>query len=370
MDVNELRTLFPVTKKYIFLNNAAESPLNLLVRRNIDEYLDLCQNSPQLKPSIRTKIRAQLADLLGGQADEYALVNSTGMGISIVAAGYHWSAGDNVVVPSNEHWNNNFPWKALKEKGVEIRFVEPDADHRIDPADLKALIDQNTKIVAIAAVSFNTGFRSDLKKLAELAHAGGALFVVDGIQGAGVIPINVETDQIDILCCAGFKWLLGMPGTGFMYVNKTIQHLISPVLPGMFSAELYSAELDYSPDARRYESGSIAYSLYYGWTAGLELLKEIGIQPIYQRILGLTDKIISGLQDRNITIVTPVEHLAERSAIILFTMGSLDANEALFKRFLEKNIVVTLRDGLIRVSPSFFNTEAEIESFLAVFDLL
>lgn len=366
MNINELRTLFPVTQNYVFLNNAAESPLNLRGRQAMDDYLDLCQTAPQSKPSVRSQIRSQLADLFGGQMDEYALVTSTGLGISIIAAGYQWVAGDNVVVPSNEHWNNSFPWQALIEKGVEVRFVQPDEDHRMNPAQVAALTDQNTKIVAVAAVSFNTGFRSDLKKLAAIVHAQGALFVVDGIQGAGIVPINVDEDDIDILCCGGFKWLLGMPGTGFMYVNRKIQDRISPVLPGMFAANLYSKELDYHPDARRFETGSIAYSLFYGWSAGLALLKEIGIQGIYQRILLLTDRIIAGLSEKNIKIITPVDRLSERSAILLFTMGSPEANEALYQTLLERKIIVTLRDGLIRVSPSFFNTEDEINQFLEV----
>ncbi|NLB23481.1 MAG: aminotransferase class V-fold PLP-dependent enzyme, partial [Clostridium sp.] len=171
MNINELRTLFPVTQNYVFLNNAAESPLNLRGRQAMDDYLDLCQTAPQSKPSVRSQIRSQLADLFGGQPDEYALVTSTGLGISMVAAGYQWAAGDNVVVPSNEHWNNSFPWQALIEKGVEVRFVQPDEDHRMNPAQVAALTDQNTKIVAVAAVSFNTGFRSDLKKLAAIVHA-------------------------------------------------------------------------------------------------------------------------------------------------------------------------------------------------------
>lgn len=366
MDLEEIRKLFPVTKKYVFLNNAAESPLNLKVKNKIDAYLDLALTAPQNKPSIRNSIRESLSELFGGQSDEYALMTSTGTGLSMVAAGYHWNKGDNVVVPSNEHWNNTFPWQALKEKGVEVRFVNVDEHNRIKPEDIAALMDKNTKIVAMAAVSFNTGFRSDLKRLADIAHNNGSLFVVDGIQGAGVVPINVDIDHIDILCSAGFKWLLGIPGTGFMYINKNIQNLISPVSPGMFAADLNSEELNYHKDARRFETGSIAYSLFSGWTAGLDLLKEIGLEHIYKRILTLTDRIILGLQEKNIQIVTPTENISERSSIILFTLGSSAANEALYKKLLEKNIIVTLRSGLIRISPSFFNTEDEIDYFLHV----
>ncbi len=364
MDVFEARRLFPVTENYLFLNNAAESPLNTRVKNRIDAYLELSLNSPQNKPSIRNIIREQLSDLFGGHLDEYALMTSTGTGLSMVASGYPWKKGDNMVVPSNEHWNNTFPWKALRDKGVEVRFVKKDEHHRIEPEDIASLTDCRTKIIAMAAVSFNTGFRANLKKIASIAHERGALFVVDGIQGLGVVPLNVEDDQIDILCSAGFKWLLGTPGTGFMYINKRSQNLISPTAPGMFAADLNSEDLIYHKDARRYETGSIAYPLFYGWSAGLELLKEIGIENIYKRILHLTDKIISGLHEKNITIVTPINHIHERSSILLFTVGSSDANKDLYEKLLSKNIILTLRDGLFRISPSFFNTEEEIDYFL------
>lgn len=364
MDINALRKLFPVTEKYAFLNNAAESPLNLRFKSRLDEYLDEALHAPQNKPLVRQTVRNQLSSLLGGSPDEYALVTSTGMGISAIAAGYKWNKGDNVVVPSDEHWNNTFPWQALEQKGLDVRFVPVDDDNRINPEKLAALTDKNTKIVAAAAVRFNSGFRSDLKKLADIAHDKGALFMVDGIQASGVVPLNVETDSIDILCNAGFKWLLGMPGTGFLYVNKNVQDLITPILPGMFAADNFSKKLEYFPDARRYETGTIAYPLFYGWTAGLELLQEIGIENIYRRILILTDRIIAGLQDKNISIVTPIDNISERSAILMFTLGSEELNKNLYEKLLSQNIIVTLRGGLIRISPSFFNTEAEIDSFL------
>ncbi|HZK09990.1 MAG TPA: aminotransferase class V-fold PLP-dependent enzyme [Clostridia bacterium] len=365
MDTDKLRALFPLTENYTFLNNAAESPLNMAVKNKLDYYLDLALRAPHTKPSVRYQVKKKLAKLLGGNPSDYALMTSTGMGVSIIAAGYKWTKGDNVVLPSNEHWNNSFPWQALEEKGVEVRFVEPDQQNRILPEKIAALTDKKTKIVALAAVSFNTGFRSDLKEISQIAHKQGALFLVDGIQAAGVVPLDVEKDHIDILCCAGFKWLLGLPGTGFVYLNKRAQEKINPLLPGMFAADLYLKELTYHPDARRFETGSIAYSLFYAWTAGLELLMDIGVENIHKKILLLTDLIISGLEEKDIEIITPVEHISERSAIILFTLGSLEKNKALYEKLLAENIILTLRDNLLRISPSFYNTEEEIKSFLS-----
>ena len=358
------RTLFPVTEKSVFLNNAAESPLNHRVHQKLNEYLQLAAQEPQNKPEARTAIRNLLPGIFGGTADDYALVTSTGVGINIVASGYQWRKGDNVVVPIDEHWNNTFPWLALRERGVEVRFVPVGEDQRIDPDKVASMVDDNTRILATAAVRFNTGFRADLKLLSEIAHSKGALLMVDGIQGAGVFPMNVIEEGIDILACAGFKWLLGMPGTGFLYVNKKAQQYIRPVLPGMYSAENNYRELHYLPDARRYETGTLAYSLFHAWTAGLELLQEIGISNIHAHVLRLTDIIIAGMASKNIMIVSPVETVNERSAILAFTMGSAAANQKCCEKLRENNVIVTLRDSHIRVSPNFYNTEEEIERFL------
>lgn len=366
MDIATLRTLFPVTQKSVYLNNAAESPLNTRVQHKLEEYLKLAAEEPHNKPPVREIVREKLSQIFGGTVDQYALVTSTGVGIGIVASGYPWQKGDNLVLPIDEHWNNTFPWLALRERGVEVRLVPVGEDQRVDPDQVAALVDKNTRILSTAAVRFNTGFRTDLRLLSEIAHDKGALFMVDGIQGAGVFPINVTAEGIDILACAGFKWLLGMPGTGFLYVNKIAQEKIGAVLPGMFAAENNSRELHYLPDARRYETGTIAYSLFHAWTAGLEILQEVGISDIHARVLELTDQIIAGMRSKNIKIVTPVEKMSERSAIISFTLGSETANHEGYKKLGRHNIQVAPRDGRIRVSPNFFNTEEEIDRFLAL----
>lgn len=364
MEINALRQLFPVTQNYIFLNNAAESPMNTRFRHRLEEYLMMAGEAPQNKPGVRTLVRQRLSEVLGGAPEDYALVTSTGVGIGIVAAGYEWKKGDNVVVPADEHWNNTFPWLALKNQGVEVRLVPIDKDNRINPEHIEAMTDAHTRIIAAAAVRFNSGLRADLKKLSAIAHSRGALFIVDGIQGAGVVPLNIEENGIDILASAGFKWLLGMPGTGFLYINKRAREQIRPVIPGMFAAEDNTREIVFHPDARQYETGSIAYSLFYAWTAGLELLKEIGIENIHHRVIKLTDYMIQGLSDKKMTITSPIDKISERSGIITFTAGSTEKNQALFDKLKARDIVISLRGGICRVSPNFFNTEAEIEKLL------
>lgn len=359
-----LRALFPVTEKTTFLNNAAESPLNLRTKAALDEYTQLALEAPHLKQSPRKPVRERCARLYGGLSSDYALVGSTGLGIGMVAQGYPWQKGDNVVLPADEHWNNTFPWLTLQEKGVEVRLVEPGSDERITPDSLAEKIDSRTRIVACAAVRFNTGFRADLKAIGTLAHDRGALFLVDAIQAAGVCPLRVDEAGIDIMAAAGFKWQLGLPGTGFLYITPGARERIRPTLPGMFAAENHFRKLAYLPDARRYETGTFAYPLFQAWTAGLDLLAEIGIETIHARILSLTDRLTIGLRDKKHLIASPVDRLEERSAIVTFTLGAPEKNKALVEKLAAQSIIVALRDGRVRVSPNFYNSEDEIDAFL------
>lgn len=364
MDVTRLRGQFPVTGRMAFLNNAAQCPLSLPVRQRVDEYLDQAALAPDQRPPARHPVRPLLARLLGGLPEEYALVTSTGVGIGLVAEGFEWAPGDNVVLPADEHWNNTFPWLALRERGVEVRLVPADADHRVDAARIAERLDARTRVLAIAAVRHSTGFRADLKHLSRIAHEHGALFVVDGVQAAGVVPMNVDEDGIDVLACAGFKWLLGLHGTGFLFVRKEAWSRIRPVLPGMFAAEDNLTELRWLPNAQRYETGALSYALFHGWTAGLEMVLEIGVPAIHTRVLDLTSRLVDGLRARGMTVVTPTGRREERSAIVSFTAGTQEANQGVHARLAERQVAIALRGGRCRVSPAFFNTEDEIDLLL------
>jgi len=363
-DFEAYRSCFPVTQQVTYLNNAAKTPLNTRVRERLDEYLETASHTPHSVVNVRPLVREKLAEMFGGSSGDYALVTSTGVGIGFAASGYPWQPGDNIVVPIDEHRNNTYPWLALRERGVEVRIVPEDTNHRVDPEAIAALVDERTRMIAAASVRFSTGFRADLKTLREIAQRHGALLVIDGIQGAGAVPMDVRAEGIDVLACSGFKWLLGQPGTGFMYASERAQKMIGAVLPGMYAAENDPRELRYLPDARRYETGTISYSLFYAWIAGLELLQEIGIDNVHARVLALTGRLIQGLQSKGIEVISPVEKASERSAIVVFTLGSESANRELVQRLEDNGIIVALRNGRIRVSPNFFNTMDEIDKLL------
>ncbi len=366
MHIDKIRSLFPVVNEAIYLNNASQAPLNTLVNDRLQTYLATELNPIGKKGFDRDYVRSLLSKLLGGSPEEYALTTSTGVGLGIVAQGLRLKEGDNVVIPEREHWNNTFPWLQLKEKGVEVRFAKINADNSIDPAAFEKLVDAKTRVVSIAAVRFNSGFRPDLKAIGTIAHAQGALFVVDVAQAAGMIPIDLERDQIDIMAGCGFKWMLGLHGTGFLYVNKRVVKMIDPVLPGMYAAEKIYDQLSLHEDARKFETGTIAYSLFSAWTAGLELLLKVGINNVYKKALENTDLLINGLREKDYSIITPTKKREERTAIVHFNAGSLEATKQLYQRLKEENVLLTLQAENIRVSPNFYTTEVEIQTFLSL----
>lgn len=368
LDINleHIRSFFPLTKETVYLNSASQAPLNTLVYDRLQMLLKRELNTALKKPFNRDDIRILLSKLLGGSPREYALTTSTGHGLGMISQGIDFKRGDNIIIPEQEHWNNTFPWLNLEEKGVEIRFAKINEDNSIDPESIEKLINNKTRVVAIAAVRFNSGFRPNLAVISKIAHKYDALFVVDAAQAAGMLPLDVQKDGIDVMSGCGFKWLLGVHGTGFLYVNKRVIKRINPILPGMFSADAVYDKLSYHEDSRKFETGTLAYTLFDAWREGLQLLLDLGIDNIYEKALENTDILIEGLRKKNYQIVSPTKKRENRTAIVHFNAGSLEKTKALYIKLKENDIQVSLQASNIRISPNFFTTKEELRKFLAV----
>ena len=218
----ELRALFPVTERSIYLNHAAISPLPVPAIRAIEAQLkDVHENGSVNFRSwlaVKEKARELLAGLLGARPEQVAFLRNTSDALSTVANGLGWRAGDNIVTFSREFPSNIYPWLRIRDAfGVEVRMCE-EREGRIDPEALESLIDRNTRVVAISHVQYASGFRTDLNRLGRVVRQHDALFVVDAIQALGVIPTNVEADLIDVAAGASHKWLLGPEGVGYLVV--------------------------------------------------------------------------------------------------------------------------------------------------------
>ena len=370
---NSYRDEFPVTKEYIYFNNAAVSPLSTRVREKVDFVLDqhlkegiLCMDRLFAQIAV---IRSSAAELIGASAEEIAFIKNTTQGILLAAGSIKWEKGDNIVMPSIEFPANVYPWIALKEKGVETRMVTP-REKRVTAEMLIERCDERTRFVTVSFVQFSNGYRIDLEKLGNFCRKKNIFLHVDAIQGLGALQCDVKKLKVDFLSAGGHKWLLAMAGTGIFYCRRELCNKLEVPNPGWTNVVNHTDFLDYNlqfrSDAARFEEGSLNIAGIFALGASLARFLEIGLQNVQDRILFLTGKLANGLQERGYTIASPLQE-AERSGIICFT-HSEKSSEEICAGLSANKAVVGLREGAIRASLHFYNNISDIDKFFAILD--
>ena len=362
------RREFPVTKHCIYLDHAGVAPVSLRVKQAIESFLSESVEGgafhyPKWAPQI-VDVRRACAGLIGSGPDEIAFVKSTSHGLSIVAQGLDWKPGDNVLFPEMEFPSNIYPWLNLASKGVEARVI-PSRDNRVQIEDIERFIDSRTRLLTISSVQFAGGFRIDLQRVGELCRRKGVLLCVDAIQSLGVLPMDVNKCNIDFLAADAHKWLLGPEGIGIFYCRRELAEKLSPPLVGWKSVQNEFAfdepVFKLKKDALKFEEGSLNVMGIIGLGAAVELLLEIGIENIQERVLGLGDLIINEAEAKGFTVLTPKQKQA-RGGIVTFRCG--DAVRAT-ARLRERGIMANVRGGALRFSPHFYNTADEVTAVFA-----
>ncbi|HEX8195236.1 MAG TPA: aminotransferase class V-fold PLP-dependent enzyme [Pyrinomonadaceae bacterium] len=368
----EIRRLFPITKEYIYLNSAAVTPPPTIAIEAINEQLRDVQmyGSRNYRQWVGRKenCRRLLANLINARPEQIAFLRNTSDALSTIANGLKWNAGDNIVTFQNEFPSNVYAWRRIRDtENVELRFC-PERDGHIDLDEFISLIDEKTRIVAISAVQYASGFRADLKKIGEAARAVDALLVVDAIQAAGVVPIDVETDLIDAAAGASHKWLMSPEGIGYIYLSDRARARIEPTLVGWISVEQpedYSNfEQQFKPGALAWETGTFASALFYALEANLKLLTELGVGGINKYLLGLGDFLCESLDEEKYELVSSRRENEKSPIVCIRNRNGVEAMQ-LYKHLQRQNIMVAPRGDRLRIAPHIYNTREEIEKLIA-----
>jgi selenocysteine lyase/cysteine desulfurase len=366
----KFRAEMPVTERWAYFDHAAVAPLSGPAQRAIlrwaEEYATNGDANSTTYSREVERIRGLGAQLLGAQKEEIAHVANTTAGINLVAEGFPWQPGDNVVLPANEFPANQYPWMNLAPRGVESRRVEfPDG--RIDWNRMADACDARTRIVALSWVGYATGFRVDLDEAVQFSHERGAKLFVDAIQGLGVFPIDVARTPIDFLAADGHKWLLGPEGAGLFYLRREHLDLLRPLGLGWHSvahsSDYARIELNLRPTAARYEGGTWNMPGILGLGGSLELLLKYGANAISEHVLQVTDRICERLTERGATIASDRDP-RHASGIVSFTMPGVDPNTAR-GQCLERGVVLNNRAGKIRVSAHAYNDEGDVDRLVS-----
>jgi cysteine desulfurase/selenocysteine lyase len=369
---------FPVLRRWTFFNHAGVSPSPRAVADAARAFFDTAETGAYLDgewwPNLE-RVRQSAATFVNAEPGEIALVKNTSEGISTVALGLDLHPGDRVVTADIEYPANVYPWmEACRRTGAELVMVAEEtnaAGRRAVPLDqLLAAVDHpNTKVLTLSHVEFASGQRHDLARLGAACRARDVFFNVDGIQSLGAVPVDVATMNIDALSACGHKWMMGPPGAGLFYIRRAWQDRVRPLLIGngtVVKWDQFSTAYDYAlrPDAGRYESGTPNLPGLFGWGAALEMFNAVGVDAVAERIKRLTDRLVDGLELKGYAVVSPRSADAW-SGIVAVTSPKHDV-AALAKSLLkEHKIELCVREGRLRLSPHFYNTEEQVERVLA-----
>jgi selenocysteine lyase/cysteine desulfurase len=370
MNLEALRAQFPVTRQWAFLDHAAVSPLPTPAVAALRAYADeLAHNGVTAVGRCVARVgevRALAARLINAPAveDVYFVPNTT-HGIGVIAEGFPWEPGDNVVLAAEEYPANQFPWMNLARKGVSVRKV-PSRGNRVPLSDLAAAMDARTRVLTVSFVEFASGFRHDLCALGELCKARGVFFFVDAIQGLGAFPLDVQAAHIDALSADSHKWLLGPEGAGFGYIRREWVERLHPIGVGAFSVTnplAFSADaFDMKPHAGRWEGGALNVGGIWAMGASLQLLLEFGTESVRARVLELTAYLCDNALSRGWSVFS--SRAGGEASGIVSLVHPARAPDDVVKRCRAAGVAVNARGGRVRVSPHCYNTTAEIDRFL------
>lgn len=354
------RDLFPVTRNLTYFNHAAVGPLSIrayeAMERHGRDQRDFGALHWREWYAEYDRLRESAARLIGAKPEEVAILKNTSEGLSFVAQGLRWDAGDNVVTTALEFPSNWTPWKRLEERGVECRVAMLPTAEEIAP-----LIDARTRLVTVSSVAFHNGFTADLDAIGALCEERNVLFCVDAIQSVGVLPIDVRRAGIHFLAADGHKWMCGPEGAALFYVAAEKRELLDVIESGWTNIErggrFIGCGTEWLPDARRFEAGSLNTNGIYGLRAALDLLQEIGIETVAERAIAVATVLAEGLESIGWEVGSP---RPLRSAIVGATPPDVEKSLLWWHRRLEEqNVVCAPREGMLRFSPHFYNDEEE-----------
>src|SRR5271165_4876600 len=303
---------FPICWNRIFMSHAAVTALPRVVAdaviRFTEESAVNLQNFGEVLKSLQ-EARASAARLIGSSPDEVALIGPTSLGLSLFANGIDWLPGDEVICYLDDYPANVYPWLNLRSRGVTIRLLQPAESGAITPELVADTLTPKTRLVALASCNFLSGYRIDLDAIGKLLREKGILFSVDAIQTLGAFPTTV--DYVDFLSADAHKWMLGPLAIGIVYVRKECFDLCRPTLLGSWNVKapgfVAQEEIEFQPTAQRYEPGAMNVMGIFGMKAAIDLLLEMGVPSVAERIRTITARLAVGLRGLGFEFLGPTD---------------------------------------------------------------
>jgi selenocysteine lyase/cysteine desulfurase len=368
---DDMRQQFPILANKAYFNNCSYGAISLQVKAAIEQYIQV-----RLEEGARwdiycekiENVRALLGQLLQSPADDISVSTSVSESLNSLMTAFDFGGQRNKIVTTDF----DFPTTsqimlAQTARGAEVVRAKADASGASIPlSEYERLIDDNTLLVAIPLVCYRNGVWVDIEPIVELAHAHGAMVLVDAYQGLGTRPFNVVEQQVDFVVGGCTKYLIGTSGVGFMYVRDSLTNGLQPTTTGWFAQEdPYAMDIYHHlphASARRFEAGTPNSCGLFAAQAGLELLLEVGLEAVAEQVEHITTLIKKAVDAHGWTLATPQDRHGAMLAI-----RSTDA-PTLVQRLDERGIILTERDGNIRVACHFYNNAQDVEKLVVALE--
>lgn len=375
MDLSKrFRPLFPITETRAYLFAGGLAPAAIPVKAALDRWSDRWMFDPAFHRARYfdewEMLRTRLATILGAAPNEIAIVDNTSRGSNLAVQMIEPPPGANIVTDPTSHPSAVWPWLLPGRSPVVVRKVTAGPPSGwVD--GIAELVDEDTVAVIVSHVDARTGFRHHLRGLADLAHRAGAYLIVDAAQSAGVVPIDTEADGVDFMSGTLMKWLLGPPGSGFLYVRREHVETLPPPHAGYIGSIWDdtlgdSGGLVFRPGAVRHEIGLADLPGIAAARRGLDILTEASIPAIKHHVVDLTGRMIDGLARRGIEVLTPACP-ADRAGVVAFHFaGAVPLCRYLRKRGVD--VWGYREDDRVRADPHLYNNREDVERLLSGVD--
>ncbi len=358
---------FPIFERKTYFNTCSLCALARRVRTAMQTFTDLWDGlgaaawyGPWFEEL--TLLRTRFAQVIGADPTEVALFPSVTAALTAVASCFDYRARPKVVLSELEFPTTVYQWSVKTAAGVAVQMLESTPDRLTVPLEAyERAVDERTQLVIVSHVYFTSGAIQDIATVARLAHAKGALCVVDAYQSIGQLPIAVHEAGVDFLVTGGLKWLLGGPGIAYLYVRRELIDRLHPRNVGWFAHRDQFAfdvrRFEYADEARRFEGGTPSVAATYAGRAGLEIVLEIGVPRLRARQAELMHHLVSTAHARGLRPRIPgrVEDLAGILTI------PRETPRAVVAALAQRDVIVDFRPGVVRLSPYFYNTTEDCD---------
>jgi len=369
MTISDIRELFPHLKTdQIYFNHAAIGPWSSLALNRINEYStqrsgEKIENYP-FTIKWNASAKEKLGKIIGAPQERIAWVDNVSNGINILAQGLDWKTGDRILLNDLEFPSNVYPFLNLKKIGVEIDIVKS-RDGIFDIDEIEKAVTPKTKLVSISLVQFLSGYRADIDSIGDLCRNKNIIFSVDAIQATGAVQIDVVKSKIDFLSGGSQKWLMSSQGVSYIYLTEELQSRIDQKYIGWTSVKDTWNLLDYNLTLRNtadaFQNGTMNALGISIFEAVLNMFIDFGMNNVEQRILENSDYFINRLTEIGIQPI--LKNVAEKNRAGIVSFKHEDAQK-IFEQLDGKRIYAAVREGMLRVSPHFYNTKDEIDRFI------